>query len=81
MVGVLTNFKDWIFTWYSVENEIKNKKNRAERKPLLVEFEYSETITIFDFKSKTKDIKFRDNYVQLGRVLFLLEHLLVYFAN
>lgn len=63
MVGVLTNYKDWIFTWYSVENEIKNKKNRAERKPLLVEFEYSETITIFDFKEETNDIEFRDNYV------------------
>ena len=81
MVGVITNFKDWIFTWYSIENEIKNKELKAMGMPLLDEFEFSDTITIFDINETIKDIQFRKHYSQLGRVLFLLEHLLVYFAN
>ena len=81
MVGVLTNSKDWIFTWYSIENEIKNKERLKNNLELLPEFEFSETITIFDIIEDKNDIKFRKNNQQLGRILFLLEHLLVYFAN
>ena len=54
MLGVITNFRDWIFTRYDLKGEMEDQlddeitpldKLKMENKP---HFEFSETFTIFN---------------------------------
>jgi len=44
MIGVITNFKDWIFTKYNLKAEMENEE--ADNQNQEIVFEYSETYTI-----------------------------------
>ena len=65
MVGVITNYKDWIFTRYDMKAEINKQKGRfdsknnsANSKERRNEFEYSETFQIFKIDPKSKEMVF-----------------------
>jgi long-subunit acyl-CoA synthetase (AMP-forming) len=70
MIGVMTNFKEWIFTKYSLKKEIMKDINQS--KETLNPFEMSKTFTILD-----------DNFDiipdQLTNVVIILEWLAIHF--
>lgn len=75
MMGVLTNFKDWIFTKYSLLSEFENEivKHQEPQKLILTSpFEVSQTLTILDDEFKIK-------IEELQKVIQILEWLSISF--
>ena len=74
MWGCVTNFKDWIFTIYSMRSEIYQDIGLESKEPV---FEYTKTMTIFEIKDD--EIVWRDN--EFNMVMKILKDLNILFTS
>lgn len=72
MIGVITNSKEWIFTWYDMMAEVKNSTKSHHHKV----FEFSETFTIFEIDEKSNEVEI--NEVELAKVVKIIENLILH---
>lgn len=82
MLGVITNFRDWIFTRYSMFAELKIGKELHKTQTTKWddnhEFEYSNTFRIFEINRNAEKIEFDDKQFEI--VLSLLRHSEIYYG-